>query len=89
MNGSAAGASRREALRGALAGLRPELIEGLSAAVRIPSVVPTFPGEEDADHLGREGDVSRLVADLLAPAGCEIDLFSVEAGRENCVAVRR
>lgn len=89
MNGSAAGASRREALRGALAGLRPELIEGLSAAVRIPSVVPTFPGEEDADHLGREGDVSRLMADLLAPAGCEIDLFAVEAGRENCVAVQR
>lgn len=87
MSGSGADRSARHALRRALEDQSETLVEALSAAVRIPSVVPTFPGGEDRGHLGREGDVSRLVADLLADAGCEIDLFAVEPGRENCVAV--
>lgn len=70
-------------------GLRPELIETLAASVRIPSIVPTFPGEDPIAHLGREGEVSRLVADALADSGCEVDLFGAEEGRENCAAALR
>lgn len=66
-----------------------ELVAALSAAVRIPSVVPTFPGEEAGDHRGREGEVSRLVAALLADCGVETDVFGVEPGRENCVGILR
>ncbi len=66
-----------------------ELVAAVSAAVRIPSVTPNFPGEDPAAHLGREGEVSALVGELLADAGCEIDRFAIASGRENCVGVLR
>ncbi len=80
---------RRAELADAVQEQRSELVAALSAAVRIPSIVPTFPGESYEAHVGREGEVSKLVAELLAGTGCEIDLFGLEPGRENCVAVLR
>ena len=35
--------------------------------------------------MGKEGDVARLMSTLYQRAGCEIDLFALEPGRENCV----
>jgi acetylornithine deacetylase/succinyl-diaminopimelate desuccinylase family protein len=70
-------------------GSRDALVGALSEAIAIPSVVPTFPGERREDHLGREGDVARLLARVLEGCGCEIDVFGLEPGRENCVAVLR
>lgn len=81
-------AGDREILK-AVDGLADELVEALSEAVRIPSVTPRYPGQRYDDHVGREGDVSRLIAELYRRAGCENDLFSLEAGRENCVGVLR
>lgn len=68
---------------------RSQLLAALTEAIRIPSVSPRFPGEDPERHRGREGDVARLVAGLLEPVGCEVDLFAVEEGRENCVATLR
>lgn len=65
------------------------LVEATTRAVRIPSITPNFPGEDPADHLGRETEVSGLVAELLADVGLEIDRFAIADGRENCVGVLR
>jgi acetylornithine deacetylase len=67
--------------------LRNELIEAVSAAVRIPSVNPKYPGQVYDDVVGGEGEVSRFVARIYEDLGCEVDLFAVEPGRENAVGV--
>jgi acetylornithine deacetylase len=69
--------------------LSADLLEALSAAIQIQSVSPRYPGQRYEDHVGREGDVARLMASLYERAGCEIDLFAIEEGRENCVGVLR
>ena len=69
--------------------LRDELLDSVARAVRIPSVTPRYPGERYEDHVGREGEVSRLVAELYADAGCAVDVFALEPGRENAVGVLR
>jgi acetylornithine deacetylase/succinyl-diaminopimelate desuccinylase family protein len=78
-----------DAILAAVDACADELVAAVSAAVRIPSVTPNFPGERAEDHLGGEGRVARFVAEQLEPAGCEIDLFAVEEGRDNCVGVLR
>lgn len=69
--------------------LRDELVDAVSRAIRIPSITPTYPGENYDDHVGREGDVSRLAGEVYARAGCEVDLFAKSPGRENCVGLLR
>ena len=77
------------ALSGAVDRLAQRLVGAVSAAVRIPSITPTYPGVEYDEHVGAEGSVSRMVGDLLARAGCDVDLFALMPGRENCVGVLR
>jgi acetylornithine deacetylase/succinyl-diaminopimelate desuccinylase family protein len=77
------------ALCSAVDQLADELTGAVSSAIRIPSVTPTYPGVEYSEHVGKEGAVSRLVGDLLGAAGCDVDLFAVKEGRENCVGVLR
>lgn len=67
--------------------LKDELVETVSAVVRIPSVNPKYPGEVYDAVVGGEGAVSRAVAGLYERAGCAVDLFAVEPGRENAVGV--
>jgi acetylornithine deacetylase len=68
---------------------RDELITAISAAVRIPSVNPRYPGQVYEEIVGGEGEVSRLLADVYADAGAEVDLFALEPGRENAVGLIR
>jgi acetylornithine deacetylase/succinyl-diaminopimelate desuccinylase family protein len=68
----------------ALAG---ELVSAVSAAVRIPSITPRYPGQDYAELVGGESRVSRFVADVYRRAGAEIDVFALEEGRENAVGV--
>ncbi len=72
---------------GAVDRLKDELIESLSAAVRIPSVNPKYPGEVYDEVVGGEGEVSRYMAALYERIGCTVDLFAVEPRRENAVGV--
>ena len=67
--------------------LADELVERVSAAVRIPSVTPRYPGQDYAALVGGEGEVARLVADVYRLAGAEVELFALEPGRENAVGV--
>jgi acetylornithine deacetylase/succinyl-diaminopimelate desuccinylase family protein len=67
--------------------LRDELVDAVSAAVRIRSVNPKYPGEVYDAVVGGEGEVSRFLAALYEQAGCRVDLFAVEPGRENAVGV--
>ncbi|MFJ7257235.1 M20 family metallopeptidase [Streptomyces sp. NPDC098085] len=66
---------------------RGEMLDTLTAAVQIPSITPTYPGEVYADLVGAEGEVSRLLAEVYAEAGAETDIFAVEPGRDNAVGV--
>jgi acetylornithine deacetylase/succinyl-diaminopimelate desuccinylase family protein len=68
---------------------RDALVDAVSRAVRIPSVNPKSEGMDYDEHVGREGEVSRLVAEHYREAGCEVDLFAIEPGRENAVGVLR
>jgi acetylornithine deacetylase/succinyl-diaminopimelate desuccinylase-like protein len=70
-------------------GLRNELVEEISRAVRIPSVNPKYPGQVYDDVVGGEGEVSRFMADVYRGFGAEVDLFAVEPGRDNAVATVR
>ena len=76
-----------ERVLGAVDELRNELIETVSEAVRIESVNPKYPGQVYEDVVGGEGQVSRFVSKVYENLGCEVDLFAVEEGRENCVGV--
>lgn len=69
--------------------LRDELLEAVSAAVKIPSVNPKYPGQNYDEVVGGEGEVSRFVARYYERLGAEVDLFAVEPGRENAVGVWR
>jgi acetylornithine deacetylase/succinyl-diaminopimelate desuccinylase-like protein len=68
---------------------REEITAAISDAVRIQSVNPRYPGQIYDDVVGSEGEMSRLVAEIYRRAGAEVDLFSLEPGRDNAVGVRR
>lgn len=69
--------------------LRDELVGAVSEAVRIRSVTPRYPGVDYEHEVGGEGEVARFMSDIYRRAGCEVDIFAVEPGRENCVGVLR
>ena len=53
-----------KAVEAAVDRLAGPLVEAVGAAIRIPSVTPSYPGERYEDHVGAEGQVSQLVAAL-------------------------
>jgi acetylornithine deacetylase len=70
-------------------GLKSELVDAVSGAIRIPSINPRYPGQSYDDVVGGEGEVARYMARLYDEIGCETDVFGIESGRENCVGVLR
>ena len=68
---------------------REELLQAISQAVQIPSVNPRYPGQVYDEVVGGEGRVSRLVAEVYRQMDAEVDVFGIEAGRENAVGVIR
>ncbi|MGN6167966.1 MAG: ArgE/DapE family deacylase [Solirubrobacteraceae bacterium] len=66
-----------------------ELVETISRAVQIPSVNPRYPGQVYDEVVGAEGRVSQLVAEVYRQMDAEVDVFGIEAGRENAVGVIR
>ena len=79
----------RERVMKAVDAQRGELVSALSQAIQIESVNPKYPGQVYEEVVGREGDVSKFVAQMYRTIGCEVDLFAVEPGRENAVGVLR
>ncbi len=82
-------AQLRERVVAAVNARRDEIANTLSQAIQIESVNPKYPGQEYETVVGREGDVSKFMADKYRAAGAEVDLFAVEPGRENAVGVIR
>jgi acetylornithine deacetylase len=78
-----------KALAAAVDRLGGDLIGAVADAIRIPSVNPRYPGEDYDATVGGEGRVGRHVAALYRRAGCEVDVFGTEPGRENTVGVLR
>src|SRR5207244_6039521 len=82
-------AQLRERVLSAVDARRDELVQTLSRAIQIESVNPKYPGQVYEEIVGREGDLSKLMAEMYRAIGCEIDLFAIEPGRENAVGVLR
>ena len=68
---------------------RQDLLDAISRAVRIPSINPRYPGQVYDEVVGGEGLVSRFVAQIYSGMGADVDVFALEAGRENAVGVIR
>ena len=65
--------------------LADDLVRTLSEVIAIPSVNPKYPGQVYDDVVGLEGRVSRLVGEIYADAGAEVETWAVEPGRDNAV----
>lgn len=79
----------RERVLAAVDARRDEIAETLSQVIRIESVNPKYPGQVYDEVVGREGDASKVMAQIYRSIGAEVDVFAVEPGRENAVGVVR
>lgn len=69
--------------------LAQRLVSTLSGAIAIPSVNPKYPGQDYRAIVGAEGEVSALMGDLYREAGAEVEMVTVEHGRDNaCGRIR-
>jgi acetylornithine deacetylase/succinyl-diaminopimelate desuccinylase family protein len=71
----------------ALDALDAEMVETLSALVRLPTVTPKYPGLNYSETVGGEGAANHFLSQRFVDAGCRIDLWEEEAGRANLVGV--
>lgn len=69
--------------------MQGEILEALSAVVRIPSITPKYPGLDYDEHVGGETRCNLELRSTFEAAGCEIDLWHEEPGRDNLVGVLR
>jgi acetylornithine deacetylase len=58
----------------------------LSRAIQIPSINPTYPGQDFAAVVGGEARVATLFAEAYRAAGAESEVFGSVPGRDNAVA---
>lgn len=79
----------RERVLAAVDARRDEIAQTLSQVIRIESVNPKYPGQVYDEVVGREGDASKVMAQIYRSMGAEVDVFAVEPGRENAVGVVR
>jgi acetylornithine deacetylase/succinyl-diaminopimelate desuccinylase family protein len=69
--------------------MRDDILETLSALVRIPSITPKYPGLGYDEAVGGETRCNEALRPTLKAAGCEIDMWAEEPGRDNLVGVRK
>ncbi len=72
-------------IRDAVTRLQDDTIRTLSTLIRIPSVTPTYPGQDFDGVVGGESRCAALLGDVYAQAGAEVDIFGRVAGRDNAV----
>src|SRR5918911_5479175 len=68
---------------------RDGLLLAISRAVQTPSVNPRYPGQTYEELVGGEGQVSLQIAEIYREMDADVDVFGLEAGRENAVGVIR
>ena len=69
----------------AIDNLRDNLIQLVCETVRIPSINPTYPGEEYEQTIGGETKVAQYLKPVLEDIGLETDMWEQEKGRANLV----
>lgn len=69
--------------------MRDEILSTVSAAVRVPSVTPKYPGLDYEEFVGGEGRVQDVLLPTYEAAGAQIDRWAEEPGRDNLVGVIR
>lgn len=65
---------------------REDMATLLAEIVRIPSVSPKYPGENFDEHIGKEGDVARKLAEAFEGHDLELDFWEQEPQRTNLAA---
>ena len=63
------------------------ILETLSELVRITSITPKYPGLDYDEHVGGESRCNEALSATFRAAGCEVDLWAEEPGRDNLVGV--
>lgn len=72
-------------IRDAVAQISSEIVETLSAAIRIPSINPDYPGVDRESALGGESRMARFMAQIYEELSCETEVFHVVEGRDNAI----
>jgi len=66
--------------------LAERIVASTAEIIRIPSVNPKYPGQDYDKVVGHEGEASALMAELYRLAGAEVEMVTVERGRDNACA---
>lgn len=69
----------------AIDNLHDNLIQLVCETVRIPSINPTYPGQEYEQTIGGETKVAQYLKPVLKDIGLETDMWEQEKGRANLV----
>lgn len=67
--------------------MRDDILETLAAVVRIPSITPKYPGLDYDEIVGGETRANQALVPTFEAAGCTIDMWAEEPGRDNLVGV--
>ncbi len=67
--------------------MREEILGTLADVVRIPSITPKYPGLDYDQVVGGETRCNKALLPTYEAAGCEIDIWAEEPGRDNLVGV--
>ncbi len=66
-----------------------EILEALSELVRIPSITPKYPGLDYTELAGGESRCNDALSRTFHAAGCEVDIWAEEPGRDNLAGTLR
>jgi acetylornithine deacetylase/succinyl-diaminopimelate desuccinylase family protein len=80
-------ASLRARVTRAIDAMREEIAAAAAAAIRAPSVDPSYPGVVYDEHIGGEAAANEVIADLYLRAGCRVQRVEIAKGRPNLVGV--
>lgn len=67
--------------------MRDDILDTLAAVVRVPSITPKYPGLNYDETVGGETRANQVLIPAYEAAGCEIDMWAEEPGRDNLVGV--
>jgi acetylornithine deacetylase/succinyl-diaminopimelate desuccinylase-like protein len=80
-------ADARGRVERAIDDLASRALAAVGDLIRVPSVDPSYPGVDYAEHLGGEANANRFLATLYEAAGCRVEWVEIAPGRPNLVGV--
>jgi len=67
--------------------LATRAVEAIGDLIRVPSVDPSYPGVDHAEHLGGEARANQLLARSYEAAGCRVEWVEIAAQRPNLIGL--